>query len=60
MYETFFVALWNTDFRTGRSVVIFSVLVFLLFILVVGLMAAISPRRLQGEAPIEADSKVTL
>ena len=57
MYETFFVALWSTDFRTGRSVVIFSVLVFLLFVLIVVVMAMMSPRRLRGEAPIEADSK---
>jgi len=55
MYETFFVALWNADFRTGRSVVIFSVLLFLLFLLTVGLMSWISPQRLRGEAPIEAD-----
>ena len=55
MYETFFVALWSADFRTGRSVVIFSVLLFLFFILIVGLMSRVSPHRLQGEAPIEAD-----
>jgi basic amino acid/polyamine antiporter, APA family len=59
MYETFFVALWNADFRTGRSVVIFSVVLFLLFILIVGGMAMKSPLRLQGEAPIEADSTPT-
>jgi amino acid transporter len=59
MYETFFVALWNADFRSGRSVVIFSVLLFLVFVLIVGVMAIRAPRRLQGEAPIEADLKLT-
>jgi hypothetical protein len=56
MYETFFVALWNAGFRSGRSVVIFCVVVFLSFVIVVCLMAMVSPHRLQGEAPIEADS----
>jgi basic amino acid/polyamine antiporter, APA family len=57
MYETFFVALWSADFRSGRSVVIFSVLVFVLFVLVVGTLGLRSPGRLQGDAPIEADWK---
>jgi amino acid transporter len=56
MYETFFVALWNAGFRNGRSVVLFSVLLFLIFVLVVGLTFVRSPARLQGDAPIEADA----
>lgn len=56
MYETFFVALWNADFQTGKSVVIFSVLLFVIFVLIVGVMAVKSPQRLQGEAPIEAEA----
>jgi amino acid transporter len=55
MYETFFVALWGADFRTGKSVVIFSVLLFLCFVLIVVVMNVKSPQRLQGDAPIEAD-----
>ncbi len=56
MYETFFVALWNAGFRTGRSVVLFSVLLFLIFVVIVALTIFKSPSRLQGEAPIEADA----
>lgn len=54
MYESFFVALWNTDFAGGRSVVYFCVLLFVLFIAVVWLMSQIAPERLRGAAPVEA------
>jgi hypothetical protein len=54
MYESFFVALWNADFLTGRSVVYFCVLLFLLFIVIVWLTGRIAPTRLQGDAPVEA------
>jgi amino acid transporter len=54
MYESFFVALWGTDFRTGRSVVYFCVMLFVLFMVIVWLMGRLSPTRLQGSAPVEA------
>jgi amino acid transporter len=54
MYESFFVALWNTDFRTGRSVVYFCVMLFVSFIVIVWVMGRLSPGRLQGSAPVEA------
>jgi amino acid transporter len=55
MYQSFFVALWNADFRTGRSVVIVCTMLFVTFIGVVGLVIWKAPHRLQGKAPIEAD-----
>ena len=58
MYESFFVALWNTDFLTGRSVVYFCVVLFVLFILIVWLVARVSPQRLQGGAPIGAQDDI--
>jgi amino acid transporter len=54
LYESFFVALWNGG-TASRSVVVFCVALFLLFVLNVAFVAIKSPRRLQGEAPIEAD-----
>jgi hypothetical protein len=58
-YEMFFVALWSSDVPLGRSVVLCSLALFLLYILAVALVAMRSPQRLQGEAPIEADLRVS-
>jgi amino acid transporter len=55
LYESFFVALWGVAGGTGRSIVFFSVILFLAFILNVTLVASISPKRLQGHPPFEAE-----
>jgi APA family basic amino acid/polyamine antiporter len=54
MYEAFFVALWGSDFETGRSVVYFCLVLFALFLALVGWVARQWPARLQGAAPVEA------
>jgi APA family basic amino acid/polyamine antiporter len=54
MVQTFFVALWNGDFATGRSVVCFCVAAFAAMALVVALVGRRSPGRLSGAAPAEA------
>ena len=56
MYESFFVALWHEGFSTGRSVVVFGVLLLAVFASVVGITLWKAPARLQGTAPIEADT----
>jgi APA family basic amino acid/polyamine antiporter len=57
MYESFFVALWNADFLSGRSVVYFCCATLVLYVLVVFLTARLSPARLQGGAPVEAQDR---
>ena len=54
MYESFFVALWGSDFRTGRSVVYVCMVIFIFFVALVWLVSSKWPERLRGPAPIEA------
>jgi amino acid transporter len=56
IYEAFFRSLWKQGFRSGQSVIIFSVAVFALLILVVGLTRLFRPACLSGEAPLEVES----
>jgi len=53
MYESFLVALWNTDMYTGRSVVYVCVLLFVFFLALVWFVSRKWPERLRGPAPIE-------
>lgn len=53
--ETFFSTLWNAGFTTGRSVVLFSLGLFVIFLIAIGLIALRSPNRLRGAPPMEAD-----
>jgi amino acid transporter len=57
LYEMFFVALWDADWASGRSVVYFCVTLFGFFILVVLFTGLLRPDRLRGPAPIEAESQ---
>jgi amino acid transporter len=53
IYEAFFHSLWRQGFRTGRSVVIFSVVIFGLLIAFVILTRMFRPSCLRGDAPME-------
>jgi amino acid transporter len=56
IYEAFFRTLWGQDFRTGRSAVVFSMVVFALLIAAVLLTRIFRPIRLLGDPPLEVDS----
>jgi amino acid transporter len=56
IYEAFFHTLWRQGFRTGRSVVIVSLAVFILLIAVVLLTRIFRPSRLLGDPPLEVES----
>jgi APA family basic amino acid/polyamine antiporter len=60
MYETFFVALWSGDFKTGGSVVYFCLLLLAVFIGFVWYVGRRWPRRLQGAAPVDAQETLKL
>jgi len=55
MYQAFFVALWGSGFETGRSVVYFCVILFVLLVALVPFVGHHWPARLRGAAPVEAE-----
>lgn len=57
MWEMFFVALWNADFVTGRSVVMVCVALFAAFVVQVWGVSRWSAARLAGPAPLEAPGR---
>jgi hypothetical protein len=56
IYEAFFHTLWRQEFRTGRSVVIVSLAIFVLLIAIVLLTRIFRPSCLLGDPPLEVDS----
>ena len=54
IYAAFFSALWNAPFRTGRSVVIVSLILFAVELCAAGWFRLFRRERLAGEAPIGA------
>jgi amino acid transporter len=55
IYEAFFRTLWGQGFRTGRSVVIVSLVLFVLLIVLVLLTRIFRPARLLGDPPLEVE-----
>ena len=55
IYEAFFHTLWKQGFRTGRSVVIFSLAIFVVLIAVVLLTRIFRSSCLSGDPPIEVN-----
>lgn len=55
MYQSFFVALWNSGFETGQSVVYFCLSLFAVLLIVVLLVRSRYPALLEGAPPVEAE-----
>lgn len=55
IYEAFFRTLWQQGFRTGRSVVIVSLAIFVLLIVIVLLTRIFRPSCLLGDPPLEVE-----